>query len=172
MRPISKGAPGDDRATAIAVDSAGNAYIAGTTSSTDFPVSAGAYQATPSEGFVAKLNADGSALLGSTYVRGAEPAGIAVDAAGNVFVTGTTTLMNRFAVTPGALQAISPGDIDAFVLKLNPTLQTALYSTFLGGGLPDWGYGITVDAEGKRVCDGNDLVRCPLHRGRVPRHRR
>ena len=103
-----EGSTGSDRATAIAVDSAGNAYIAGITSSTDFPVSAGAYQTTPSEGFVAKLNADGSALLGSTYVSGAEPAGIAVDAAGNAFVTGTTTLMNRVFGDAGRRSRLSP----------------------------------------------------------------
>ena len=163
-----EGSTGSDRASAIAVDSAGNAYIAGTTSSTDFPVSAGAYRATPAESFVAKLNADGSALLGSTYVSGAEPAGIAVDAAGNAFVTGTTTLMGRFAATPGALQTISPGDIDAFVLKLNSSLGTALYSTFLGGTLPDWGYGIAVDAEGNAYVTGTTELDAKSPEGGFP----
>ena len=149
-----QGSTGSDQATAIAVDSGGNAYVTGITSSTDLPVSAGAYQTTPSEGFVAKLNADGSALLGLTYVRGAEPAAIAVDAAGNAYVTGTTTLMNPFATTPGVVQTISPGDIDAFVLKLNPRLQTALYSTLLGGASVDWGYGIAVDAQGNAFVTG------------------
>ncbi len=150
-----EGSTGTDRPTAIAVDSAGNAYVAGTTSSTDFPVSAGAYQTIPSEGFVTKLNADGSALLGSTYVRGAEPAAIAVDAAGNAYVSGTTTLVNSFPATRGAIQKASPGDIDAFVLKLNPTLQFAAYATFLGSETVDWGYGITVDSGGNAYVTGS-----------------
>ena len=169
-----EGSTGSDRATAIAVDPAGNAYIAGITSSTDFPVSARTYENKPSEGFLAKLNPDGSELLASTYVRGAEPAAIALDTAGNTYVTGTTTLMNPFTPTPGAVQTTSPGDIDAFVLKLNPTLETAVYSTFLGGGSVDWGYGIAIDAEGNTwitgttspdVRFGQNLPRFPITSG-------
>ena len=95
------GGSGTDAATAIAVDAQGNAYVAGTTSSADFPVTAGAFQKSAvfagsqrSHAFVEKLNPSGSGLLYSTFLagNGSDGAqGIAVDAAGNVYVTGNTT---------------------------------------------------------------------------------
>jgi hypothetical protein len=89
-----------DDATAIAIDSTGNGYVAGLTQSTDFPVTSGAFQAslrgsapTAENAFVAKLNANGTALAYSTYLGGTGQdvaSGIAVDAAGHAFVTGGT----------------------------------------------------------------------------------
>ncbi len=152
------GSTGSERVAGIAVDSSGNAYITGTTYSADFPLTPAAYERRPSEGFLTKLNADGSALLGSTYLRGAEPSAIAVDSAGNAYVAGTTTLGNPFTATQGAIQPTSPGDIDAFVLKLNPSLQTAVYSTFLGSGLPDWGFAVAVDTDGNAYVTGTTLM--------------
>lgn len=90
---------GDANPRAIAIDSAGNAYIAGTTAAQDFPVTPGAVQTRIAEpgfydGFVTKLNAAGSGLVWSTYigaVLASEAHDVTVDAAGNAYVTGTFT---------------------------------------------------------------------------------
>src|SRR5262249_44177012 len=119
------GGAGIDRAVAIAIDAAGNAYVTGTTSG-GFPVTAGRYQATStgSDSFVAKLGPNGNALLYSTYVQGVEARGIAVDAAGNAYVTGRVA--TTFATTSSAYQQ-TPGG--AFILKLNASGTAASYAT-------------------------------------------
>jgi len=139
----SANTPGD-AAAAIAVDAAGNAYVAGGTTSADFPVTEGALQTTynacgPScdAAFVAKLNPSGTALVYSTYLDGsgseayAYAYALAVDGSGNAYVAGTAT--TGFPVTPGAFQT-SPNGANAFVTKLNPTGSALVYSTYLGGG--------------------------------------
>jgi hypothetical protein len=128
---------------AIAVDSAGNAYVTGLTESIDFPVTAGAFQPSSPDGqftgnaFVTKINPTGSALVYSTYLGGNNydtGAGIAVDSSGNAYVTGATN-SSDFPVTLGAFQTVSNacGDACAFVSKLNPTGSALVYSTYLGG---------------------------------------
>jgi hypothetical protein len=140
---------------AIAVDSSGNAYIAGYTASPVFPVTAGAFQAqlqaAPNDGtpnaFVSKLNSSGTALIYSTYLGGSgiyvpgfflgdQANGIAIDNAGNAFVTGLTYSPN-FPVTSGAFQTVNPSaaneDASGFVTELNPTGTAEVYSTYLGG---------------------------------------
>jgi hypothetical protein len=115
----------------IAVDTSGNAYVTGSTASSDFPVTSGAFQTRQGstfggDAFVTKLNATGSALVYSTYLGGSLEDGgygIAVDESGNVYVTGSATFSN-FPTTPGAFQAESPtktvfGTGSAFVSKLN-----------------------------------------------------
>lgn len=98
----------DDEGYGIAVDTAGNAYVAGTTASPNFPTTTGALQTTnngATDAFVTKLNATGSALVYSTYLGGSgyeEGFGIAVNPAGNAYVTGLTTSSN-FTTTSGAL---------------------------------------------------------------------
>jgi hypothetical protein len=82
---------GNDESNGIAVDGAGNAYVIGTTSSNDFPTTAGAFQTTGGNAFVTKLNPTGSALVYSTYLGSAVSTGIAVDADGNAYVTGSTS---------------------------------------------------------------------------------
>ncbi|MBI3667218.1 MAG: SBBP repeat-containing protein [Acidobacteria bacterium] len=139
----------DDFAGGIAVDSSGNAYVTGFTDSPDFPT---ANAAQSSEGgiydvFVTKLNPAGNTLLYSTYIGGSSTErgfGIAVDASGNAYVTGSTGSDDFPTVTP--LQGKAPFG-DAFVLKLGPT-GSLLFSTFLGGDGPDQGYGIAVDRSG------------------------
>ncbi len=144
----------NDSAAGIAVDSAGNAYVAGGTTSTNFPT-ASAVQAASGGGqdaFIAKLNPTGNGLIYSTYlggsggVAGATEAatGIAVDATGAVYVTGATSSTN-FPVTPGAIQPASLGGGDAFVTKLNPAGSAWVYSTYLGGSSVDYASGIAVD---------------------------
>jgi hypothetical protein len=147
-----------DIGTGIALDTLGNAYVTGTTLSTDFPTTAGAFQATYGGGgdaFVTKLNPTGWALY-STYLGGSggdSGRGIAVDAAGNAYVTGSTTSTN-FPTTAGALQTTFTGGVspyggyftDAFVTQLNPTGSAPLvYSTYLGGGGDDVGNAIALD---------------------------
>src|SRR5438445_6967106 len=146
------GGNGEDQAWGIAVDAAGNAYVAGWTFSTDFPTTSGAYQsALPGQinAFVTKLNPTGSGLVYSTYLGGSfedVALDIAVDVSENAYVTGNTQSSN-FPTTPGAFQTMLGGD-DAFVTKLNATGSGFVYSTYLGGGGFDEGIGIAVDALG------------------------
>jgi hypothetical protein len=158
------GGSGSDGASGISVDAAGNAYVAGGTSSIDFPTTAGAFQATlagSGNAFVAKLDPTGSALVYSTYLGGGRfdnGAGIAVDGVGNAYVTGATQSTN-FPTTAGAFQTTfsdpsNTVDPDAFVTKLNPTGSALVYSTYLGGGRFDNGAGIAVDGAGNAYVTG------------------
>ena len=130
------------RAVAMAVNSAGEVYIATTTAGTvPFPTTPGAFQPAPpsypnGSGVVAKLNAFGSALLYATYLAGnglSSPQGIAIDSAGDAFVSGFTAAPD-FPVTPGAFQTeFFPGaEYMEFAAKLNPQGTGLTYSTFLG----------------------------------------
>src|SRR6185436_14284487 len=112
---------GFDQGYAIAVDSFGNAYVTGQTAAIDFPTTPGAFQTNYGGGdaFVSKLNAAGTALVYSTYINGASGNGIAVDSAGNAYVTGEASTPN-FPTTPGAFQT-APFGFDTFVTKLNAT---------------------------------------------------
>ncbi|MDQ3703770.1 MAG: SBBP repeat-containing protein [Chloroflexota bacterium] len=135
----------------IAVDESGNVYITGDTSSTNFPIS-NAIQASNAGGtgdaFVTKLNAEGSALVYSTYLGGSgndDSYGIEVDGSENVYVTGDTTSTNFPTVNP--IQAANAGGIaDAFVTKLNADGSALVYSTYLGGTGLETGSDIAVDA--------------------------
>src|SRR6266700_386271 len=161
------GGSGDDRGRGIAVDSQGNAYVTGATLSTDFPTTVGAFQTASrgsAESFVTKLDPTGSTLVYSTYLGGTgqdNSAGIAVDTLGQAYVTGTTASPD-FPTTPGAFQPAfagpgpTPNGIggDAFVTKLDPSGSTLVYSTYLRGGGPDVGSGITVDAPGNIYVTG------------------
>ena len=161
----------------LAVDPAGDVVVAGSTVSPDFPVSANAYQpafpnassqnaSTIDAGFVAKLNPAGSQLIAGTFVGGGyetEANALALDSSGNVWVTGSTWGITPGA-TPGAYQTkvdnncqpvISIGPSfgptngnDAFALKLDPTLSTAQYLTYLGGGCADSGTSLVLDTDG------------------------
>ena len=159
-----------DNAYGIALDTAGEAYIAGFTSSKDFPTTAGAFQpAAPlssGSAFVTKLNTDGSALVYSTYLGGPNPIsgsydaaqGIAVDSVGNAYVTGNAD-SPAFPTTLGAFQAITPAKStmyagSAFLTKLNPTGSGLVYSTYLGSSGADYGIGVAVDSSGDAVVIG------------------
>jgi len=165
-----------DGANGIAVDSSGNAYVVGSTFSTNFPVTTGAAQTVDNEPsnfqcvFVAKLNPTGTALVYSTYLGGigakndaATQFGdvgqtIAVDGSGDAYVTGLTQ-STSFPTTPNAFQLVNnstlPGELfSAFVTKLNPTGTALVYSTYLGGNFEDSGSGIAVDTLGHAYVTG------------------
>jgi hypothetical protein len=146
-----------DVGNGIAVNAAGDAYVTGTTYSTDFPITAAAFQPTGSyDAFVTKLNPEGSGLLYSTYLGGSSydyGNGIAADAAGNAYVTGYTYSPD-FPTTAGAFQTTYHGSYDAFVSKLNPAGTGLFYSTYLGGSNTDAGQGIAVDAAGDAYVTG------------------
>ena len=158
------GGGGGEEGFAISLDAAGNAYIAGATSSTDFPTTAGAYRASLSGGldaFVTKLNPTGTGLAYSTYLGGSDGMGayesafgIAVDTAGDAYVTGITDSTD-FPTTIGAFDTSFNGFTeDGFVTELNPTGTGLVYSTYLGSNGFDQGSGIAVDAIGDAFVTG------------------
>jgi Bacterial Ig-like domain (group 3)/Chitobiase/beta-hexosaminidase C-terminal domain/Beta-propeller repeat len=151
-------------ASSIAVDSAGNAYIAGD-ASVGMPTSTGAFQSAPvtktgGEGvsaFVAKLNSTGTAVLYCTYLSGSltdKTNGIAIDASGNAYIAGQTTSTD-FPVTTGAFQTANHASDDtSFVAKVNSTGTQLLYSTYLGGSSITQATGIAVDKSGDAYVTG------------------
>jgi Tol biopolymer transport system component len=147
--------------TSIAIDNAGAAYVTGVTGSIAFPTTPGAFDTTKNNGddvFVAKVNADGSGLIYSTFLGGSltdRGAGIAIDAAGNAYVTGEVVSAD-FPTTPGAFDTtFNGGARDAFVTKVNADGSGLVYSTFLGGSSGENGIGITVDAAGAAYVTGD-----------------
>jgi hypothetical protein len=135
----------------LTVDTGGNAYVTGNTSSTNFPI-ANPLQPTfggPIDAFVTKLNAAGSSLIYSTYLGGGgEDFGfdITLDASGNLYVVGHT--FSPSFPTANAMQPALAGPQDAFVTKMNAAGSALLYSTYLGGGGADVGSAITLGASG------------------------
>jgi len=162
-----------DSAVGIAVDSSGNAYVAGDTSSTNFPT------VNPVQGnleggtniFVTKMNAQGSALVYSTYLGGSSAAGVsalAVDTSGNAYVSGLTSSPNF--PTVNALQPSLESSTNLFLAKLSAEGSSLVYSTYLGGsainqsGNPPVD-GVAADAAGNAYVVGNttseDFVTTP-----------
>lgn len=166
------GGNGSDLANAIAVDSSGNAYVAGTTSSPNFPTTAGAFQsknnagvdnsgAALSTGFVAKINSTGTALDYSTYLGGSGSStikGIALDASNIAYVTGNTSASD-FPTTQGAFQSSNKASTTqtGFVTKINSAGSGLVYSTYLGGSTQDQLNGIAVDSNGNAYVVGGSL---------------
>ncbi|HUD98112.1 MAG TPA: SBBP repeat-containing protein [Bryobacteraceae bacterium] len=151
------GGCGNDYAAGIAVDASGEAHIAGYTASVDFPTTTNAFQRNYGggsyDGFLAKLNAAGSALVYATYLGGLAndtAAGVALDPAGNIYVTGQTLSGNFPTVNP--IEATS-SESDAFVVKMNASGQV-LYSTYLGGTGLTSGTAIAADASGNAYVTG------------------
>ena len=143
----------------IAVDSMGNAYVTGQTSSTDFPTlnaiqpSCGGCQ----DAYVTKINATGSALVYSTYLGGSgseEGRGIAVDASGNAYVAGNTDSTN-FPVA-NAFQPTNQGGSDMFVTEINALGNAFIYSTYLGGKKSDVDKSIALDSRGSVYITGDN----------------
>jgi len=163
------GGSGDDHAMAVAVDSAGEAYITGYTNSADFPTTPGGFDISISgyDAFATKINPTGGGsadLLYSTFLGGSgfdAGYGIANDTAGNAYVHGSTT-STGFPVTPGAFDTRKAGPAtspDGFLTKLNPAGSSLVYSTFLGGKGSEnpsstSRYGIDVDSAGDAYVHG------------------
>ena len=132
----------NDRGFDIAVDASGNAYVTGSTYSSDFPaVSAfdGSFAGGTSfsDAFVTKINASGSSLVYSTYLGGSNidsGFGIAVDTSGNAYITGQT--WSPDFPTANAMYGTNTGQFDAFVTKLASTGSSLIYSTYLGEVAP------------------------------------
>ncbi len=149
------GGRSDDRAHGLAVDPAGQVYLTAPIRSPDFPTTSDALNSVPTGVYLAQLSPTG-ALRYSTFLGAAGGAnyahGVAVDAAGCIYIAGNTTNPN-FPTTPGAFQTAFKGPRarahgDAFVIKLNPAGDRVIYATFLGGtGLDNCGK-IVVDPEG------------------------
>lgn len=158
------GADDDDSGSGIVADVTGNAYVTGITHSVDFPTTLGAYNTVyngSGDVFVSKLSPDGSTLLFSTYIGGSNEEGfglwgtsISLDNFRNIFVAGST-YSDDFPTTGSAYDKNFNGIIDVFVLKLNSTGTTLLFSTFLGGDKSDYNYGIEVDNGGDVYITGS-----------------
>jgi hypothetical protein len=149
-----------DDGSGIAVDSWGNAYVAGETDSPDFPTSPGAYNRTyggSTDVFLSKLDYVGNVVY-STFMGGAgqdNGKSIAFDNSGNTYVTGYTS-SSDFPTTPGAYNQTygGGGNSDAFVTKLNPLGSSLVYSTLLGAAGNDRSNGIAVDNSGNAYVIG------------------
>jgi hypothetical protein len=151
------GGSGSEAGFGIAVDAQGSAYVTGYTDSVDFRTTPGALQPIihgPSDAFVTKLDATGTALVYSTYLGGHQhdiARAIALDTGRSAYVTGGTTSTD-FPTTPGAFQEVFPGAYGpAFVAKLSAAGSALAYATYLSGSA-DWGGGINASGSGIAVC--------------------
>jgi CSLREA domain-containing protein len=151
------GTSGGSLAFAVAVDSFGDAYVTGETGSPNFPTTTGAFQTTKNavdDAFVTKFNANGTALIYSTYFGGNGldlGKGIAVDANGNAYVVGQTVstdlpVVNGFKT--------SQGGGDGYLAKLNPKGAAILYSTYIGGSGNDGALAVATDSAGNAYVVG------------------
>ncbi len=174
------GGSGSEEAQGIAVDSQGNTYVAGWTSSTDFPVTKGALQtlykgSSPygSTGFLAKIGPAGASLVYSTYFGGSGGdviTGLAIDASDDAYIAGSTRSPD-LPTTPGAIQPSPLGGpfrcgnfqpyglasfscSDGFVAEVNPQGTGLVYGTYLGGSQADAVLGIAVDGTGSAYVTG------------------
>jgi len=162
----------DDSGQAIAVDSAGNVYVAGTTEGSDFPATTGAWQSVSGggeDGFAAKLDSYGN-LVYASYIGGAgndAATGIATDRTGNAYISGYTSSAG-FPTTPGAPQVnYRGGPYDAFLVKLNAAGSAAVFATLLGGSGNDQAQAVALDPAGNACIagytDSHDLaVQAPV----------
>jgi hypothetical protein len=144
-----------DMGHGIAVGANGSAYVTGETVSPDFPITnAFPAHASPSTGgaFVTKFDADGDALVYSTFLRGGASFGIAVGANGSAYVTGE--IVTPDFPTKNAFQKSLRGAANAFVTRLDAAGDALVYSTYLGGSSFDLAGSIAVDAEGNAYVTG------------------
>jgi hypothetical protein len=155
------GGRGADVGQAVAVDSAGNAYVTGSTQSSDFPTAGSPFQPTTGGGgdaFVTKVNFSGTELLYSTYLGGSNAdvgQAIRVDSSGNAYVAGYTFSTNFPTQNP--YQSSNHGSPNAFVTELNPAGSSLVFSTYLGGSSDDRAFGIALDSSGGVYVTGESL---------------
>lgn len=158
-----------DKGHAINLDAAGRAIVAGDTASTDFPVTAGAFQQTKGgdfDVFVTKLNANGSALVFSTFLGGTAfelPSSIAIDGTDNILVVGSSGSTN-FPTTSAAYdRSYNGGTSDAFLAALTPNAGGLAYATLYGGSGVDSIASVAVSSSGDTwICGQSDSPDIPL----------
>jgi hypothetical protein len=182
------GGASEDQITGLRVDSAGAVYVAGFTTSSNFPTTSGVFRTLyggATDAFVSKINAAGTALVYSTFLGGSNTDrafGLDIDSSGNAYVTGQTA-STSFPTTAGAYQtSFAGGTFDAFVTKLNSGATALLYSTYLGGAgncsftdpfrlyQCDAGHGISLDSAGKAYVTGFAGTGFPLASADQPTH--
>ncbi|MBU6420843.1 MAG: SBBP repeat-containing protein [Gammaproteobacteria bacterium] len=159
------GTNGGEDAHGIAVDSAGDAYVTGSTFARDFPTvnafqpnnkSTGSPSAPPEQTFVTKLNSAGDALIYSTYLGGSNTlngsVGIAVDGSEHAYVVGDTNSADFPTINP--FQGIFRGRLDAFVTEFSATGNSLVYSTYLGGSAAQTANAVAVDDYGDAYVTG------------------
>lgn len=144
----------------IGVDNFGNAYVAGSSESLNYKVTANAFQTTQqggwSDAILTKLNTSGSALLYSTYIggNGDDVAhSVAIDESGNACIVGRTESTN-FDITPNTYQSTNAAGRDVFVSKFNSDGTNLLYSTYIGGNNNDVGLSVALDEPGNAYVTG------------------
>jgi gliding motility-associated-like protein len=168
------GGNGWDWPHSLIVNSNNDLYILGSTLSTDFPVTAGAFDQTPNGNvdiIVTKMNATGTALLGSTYVGGSGDDGrnlepfftynygdevrgeIMLDSLSNVYIASSTKSIN-FPVTGSAFQQSNGGGLDGCVFKMNSSLTSMIWASYLGGSARDAAYSVKLDHNNNLIVTG------------------
>ncbi|MFK8104917.1 MAG: SBBP repeat-containing protein, partial [Saprospiraceae bacterium] len=146
------GDDGYDHGAGICLDTSNNIYILGSTSSSNFPITAGAFSVNPGgskDVVILKLNNAGTTLEYSTFLGGAStdsPGDIAIDKDNNVYVVGSTDSSN-FPTSTGAPDNSWNGNYDIFISKLNSLGNSLIYSTYWGGDYIDQSFGIALDSE-------------------------
>jgi hypothetical protein len=149
----------DELGQYVAVDMAGNAYVTGPTQSLDLVRGAPGAQSTfggGTDAFITKINATGTAIVYSTYLGGSGddlPGSVAVDAAGNAWITGRTSSRN-FPIRGAAPQSAPGGGDDAFAAKIDAGGATLLASTYIGGSGNEAGHSVALDSGGNPVIAG------------------
>jgi hypothetical protein len=153
------GGSGWEGGFALARDAASALYVAGPTYSADFPTTRGAFKVRyggAGDAFVAKLRPDGTALAYATLLGGSDydyASGVAVDAAGAVYITGRTWSAD-FPTTDEAFDGQLDGPSDAFIARLDARGAALEYATFLGGSGYDYASGIAIGADGAAYVTG------------------
>ena len=153
------GGTGFEVGAAVAMDSAGRVYVAGSTAPGLFPINNAlqpVYGGGGTDAFVCKLNPSGTALVYSTFIGGSDAdaaAGVAVDLAGNAYVVGNTLSTDFPTVAP--LQAVKGGSLDAFITKISADGGAVVYSTYLGGTSDDFATAVSVTGSGSARFTGS-----------------
>lgn len=184
------GGAGDDQPHSLVVDNNNQLIVAGKTMSTDYPVTTSAYDGSYNGGFdivLTKFNADGTDLIGSTYIGGSGADGInitagfypdqntlkfnygdasrsevIVDNTGNIYMVASSQSTN-FPVTANAAKSTLGGLQDGVFFKLNPTLSNLIYSTFIGGSAADAAYVLTLDTAQTHIYVGGGTSSTDFH---------
>jgi uncharacterized protein (TIGR03437 family) len=155
------GDTGSGVTSGVAIDSAGNAYAAGSTYSLTFPATPGAIRSAIGNGnsaaFLVKLNPTGTAAVYASILGGhgdSSASAVAVDSAGNAYLAGSSDAAD-FPLTSAAFQKSAAGGADAFVVKLNPAGSNLVYGTLLGGSGADRALGLAIDSGGAALVSGS-----------------